>query len=75
MNDLPDILQFCHVTLYVDDIALYFATTFFSDIEKTINADLQHMYQLIDQLTLNVKKTIFFPLVSSCHLLSNVGSI
>lgn len=55
-----DILQFCHVTLYVDDTVVYFATKFFSDIEKKINADLQHMYQLIDQLTLNVKKTIFF---------------
>lgn len=54
-----DILQFCHVTLYVDDTVVYFATKFFSDIEKKINAD-QHMYQLIDQLTLNVKKTIFF---------------
>lgn len=55
-----DILQFCHVTLYVDDTVVYFATKFFSDIEKKINADLQHMYQLIDQLTLNVKKTICF---------------
>ena len=23
MNDLPDVLQFCHVTLYADDTVLY----------------------------------------------------
>ena len=39
-NDLPDVLQYCQVTLYADDTALYFASKSVLDLESKINADL-----------------------------------
>ena len=40
MNDLPDILQFCQVTLYADDTVLYLASKSAADLQRKINADL-----------------------------------
>ena len=43
MNDLPDVLQFCQVTLYADDTVLYLASKFAADLQRKINADLGRM--------------------------------
>ena len=32
MNDLPDVLQFCQVTLYADDTVLYLASKSAADL-------------------------------------------
>ena len=43
MNDLPDVLQFCQVTLYADDTVLYVASKSAADLQRKINADLGRM--------------------------------
>lgn len=43
MNDLPDVLQFCQVTLYADDTVLYLASKSAADLQRKINADLGRM--------------------------------
>ena len=41
MNDLPDVLRFCQVTLYADDTVLYLASKSTVDLQSEINADLR----------------------------------
>ena len=43
MNLLPDVLQFCQVTLYADDTVLYLASKSAADLQSKINADLGRM--------------------------------
>ena len=43
MNDLPDVLPFCQVTLYADDTVLYLASKSAADLQRKINADLGRM--------------------------------
>ena len=43
MNDLPDVLQFCPVTLYADDTVLYLASKSAADLQRKINADLERI--------------------------------
>ena len=43
MNDIPDVLKFCHVTLYTDDTVLYLASKSAEDLQRKINADLGHI--------------------------------
>ena len=40
MNDLPETLQYCHVTLYTDETVLYFASKSVMHLESKIDADL-----------------------------------
>ena len=40
MSDIPDVLQFCQVTLYADDTVLYLASKSAADLQRKINADL-----------------------------------
>ena len=40
LNDLPDVLQFCQITLYADDTVLYLASKSAADLQRKINADL-----------------------------------
>ena len=74
--DLPDVLKFCHVTLYADDTVLYLASKSAEDLQCKINADLGHICKWFraNKLTLNVKKSNFL-LIGSSFRLSKVGSI
>ena len=76
MNDLPDVLQFCHITLYADDTVLYLASKSTADLQSKINADLRRICKWLqaNQLTLNVKKSKFL-LIGSSSRLSKVSSI
>ena len=76
MNDLPDVLQFCHITLYADDTVLYLASKSTADLQSKINADLRRICKWLqaNQLTLNVKKSKFL-LIGNSSRLSKVGSI
>ena len=67
MNDLPDFVLFCHVTLYADDTVLYFASKSTADLQSKINADLRRICKWLraNQLTLNVKKSKFYLLVAA----------
>ena len=47
MNDLPDVLQFCQVTIYADDIVLYLVSKSTADLQCNINADLGAYMQIV----------------------------
>ena len=76
INDLPDVLQFCQVTLNADDTVLYLASKSTVDLQSKIYADLRRICKWLpaNQLTLNVKKSKFL-LIGSSSRLSKVGSI
>ena len=79
MNDLPDVLKFWHVTLYLHDTVLYIASKSAVDLQRKINADLGHTVYVrfrfrADKLTVIVKKSNFL-LIGSSFRLSKVGSI
>lgn len=40
----PNVLQFCHVTLYADDTVLYLAWKSTADLQHKINADFGRIY-------------------------------
>ena len=69
MKDLPDVLRFCHVTLYADDIILYLASKSTADLQSKINADLRRICKWLqaNQLTLNIKKSKYLLIGSSSH--------
>lgn len=54
MNDLPDILDHCRVTLYADDTVLYFTS---KSVTK-VDSDLSRVCSWFraNRLTLNIKK-------------------
>ena len=76
INDLPDVLQFCQVTLNADDTVLYLASKSTVDLQSKIYTDLRRICKWlpVNQLTLNVKKSKFL-LIGSSSRLSKVGSI
>ena len=76
MNDLPDVLDHCSVTLYADDTVLYFASKSITEVESKINSDLSRVcsWMRANQLTLNIKKSKFM-LIGSIARLSKVDSI
>ena len=76
MNDLPDVLRFCQVTLYADDTVLYLASKSTVDLQSETNADLRRICKWLqaNQPTLNIKKSKFL-LIGSSFRLSKVGSI
>ena len=43
MNDLPNVLESCSVTLYADDTVLYFSSKLISEIETKMNSDLRQV--------------------------------
>ena len=55
MNDLPDVLEHCSVTLYADNTVLSFK------IELKLNSDLNSVknWMQTNQLTLKIKKSKF----------------
>ena len=61
MNDLPNVLKSCSVTLYADDTVLYFSSKLISEIETKMNSDLRQVcdWLKLNQLTLNIKKSQF----------------
>ena len=76
INDLPDVLQFCQVTLNADNTVLYLASKSTVDLQSKIYTDLRRICKWlpVNQLTLNVKKSKFL-LIGSSSRLSKVGSI
>ena len=76
MNDLPNLLESCCVTLYADDTALYFSSKLISEIETKMNSDLRQVcdWLKLNQLTLNIKKSQFM-LIGSNSRLRRIDSI
>ena len=59
INELPDVVEHSHVSLYADDTVLYYFFDTIDDLEEKLNADLQKVGDWLKdhQLTLNIKKT------------------
>lgn len=61
INDLPNVLKYCKIHLFADDVQLYFDSsgTSASDIAEKINADLArvHEWSSRNMLTVNIEKT------------------
>ena len=76
MNDLPNVLESCSVTLYADDTVLYFSSKLISEIETKMNSDLRQVcnWFKLNQLTLNIKKSQFM-LIGSNSRLRRIDSI
>ena len=76
MNDLPNVLESCSVTLYADDTVLYFSSKRISEIETKMNSDLRQVcdWLKLNQLTLNIKKSQFM-LIGSNSRLRRIDSI
>ena len=61
MNDLPDVLDHCSVTLYADNTVLSFNSKPIAKIELKPNSDLNSVknWMQTNQLTLKIKKSKF----------------
>ena len=61
MNDLPDVLEHCSVTLYADNTVLSFNSKPIAKIELKLNSDLNSVknWMQTNQLTLKIKKSKF----------------
>ncbi len=59
INELLDVVEHSHVSLYADDTVLYYFSDTIDDLEKKLNADIQKVGDWLKdhQLTLNIKKT------------------
>ena len=76
MNDLPDVLKHCNVTIYADDTVLSYASKSISEFQSKINSDLRRICEWMqaNKLTLNTKKSKF--MVIGWHArLSKIDSI
>ena len=43
VNDLPDVIKMCTVTMYADDVAIYFASKDMNEVADSLNEDLAHI--------------------------------
>ena len=61
MNELPDVLEQCSVTLYADNTVLSFNSRPIAKIELKLNSDLNSVknWMQTNQLTLKIKKSKF----------------
>ena len=73
---MPNVLEFCNITLYADDNVLYFSSKLITEIESKLNSDLRHVCDWLkhNQLILNIKKSQFM-LIGSNSRLSRIDSI
>ena len=61
MEDLPDVLEDCSVTLYADDTVLLFASKSIAEIELKLNCDLDlvRIWMKTNQITFNINGQLF----------------
>ena len=76
MNDLPDVLKHCNVTIYADDTVLSYASKSISEFQSKINSDLRRICEWMqaNKLTLNTKKSKFMVIGGHARL-SKIDSI
>ena len=77
MNDLPQVIRNCKVSLYADDTCIYFASNDPGELEKAINDDLSAIsdWLLHNKLMLNVKKCQYMIISSkrNCKKFANLN--
>ena len=76
INDLPEHLKHCDVTLFVDDTVLYVSSKSIHFIQSALNADLDFLIRwlMLNQLSLNISKSKFI-IIGSSQRLSKLDSI
>ena len=59
INDLPDHLKHCDVTLFAGDTVLYSSSISIHTIQSILNSDLDHLNRMLmlNQLSLNISKS------------------
>lgn len=77
INDLPNGLEHCQISMYADDTALFYSSKSSLDVESKINSDLNIVGDWLNrnQLTLNISKSKFMLIGSSIKLQSNLNRI
>ena len=69
INDLPDYLEHCDVTLYADDTVLFISDKSLHNIKSHMNSDLEKLNWLkLNHLTLSISKSKFMIIGSSQRL-------
>ena len=70
INDLPNMIELCGVSLYTDDTAIFYFSDDIDDVRLSIQHDLQSVsvWMKENRLSLNIKKTKFMQLGSKRHL-------
>ena len=67
VNDLPDYLDYCEVTLYADDTVLFISDKSLHNIKSYMNSDLEELnkWLKLNHLTLSISKSKFMIIGSS----------
>ena len=70
INDLPDYLEHCDVTLYADDTVLFISDKSLHNIKSYMNLDLEKLnnWLKLNHLTLSISKSKFMIIGSSQRL-------
>ena len=76
INDLPDYLGHCDVTLYADDTVLFISYKSLHNIKSYLNSDLEKLtnWLKLNHLTLSISKSKFM-IIGSNQRLNKVDSI
>ena len=73
INDLPDYLEHCDVTLYADDTVLFISDKSLHNIKSYMNLDLEKLMKL-NHLTLSISKSKLM-IIGSSQRLNKIDSI
>ena len=76
INDLPDYLEHCDVTLYADDTVLFISDKSLHNIKSYMNSDLEKLnnWLKLNHLTLSISKSKFM-IIGSTQRLNKIDSI
>ena len=76
INDLPDYLDHCDVTLYADDTVLFISDKSLHNIKSYMNSDLEELnnWLKLNHLTLSISKSKFM-IIGSSQRLNKIDSI
>ena len=76
INDLPDYLEHCDVTLYADDTVLFISDKSLHNIKSYMNSDLEKLnnWLKLNHLTLSISKSKFM-IIASSQRLNKIDSI
>ena len=76
INDLPDYLKHCDVTLFADDTVLFISDKSLHNIKSYMNSDLEKLnnWLKLNHLTLSISKSKFM-IIGSSQRLNKIDSI
>ena len=76
INDLPDYLKHCDITLYADDTVLFISDKSLHKVKSYMNSDLEKLnnWLKLNRLTLSISKSKFM-IIGSSQRLNKIDSI